>query len=205
MSIPSWAKKPKVKDGQEVVATDKGWVMKATGEMLKRANNLRVRLFMLKQEVLDSVSYVDDIDNGTFTGHDTNNAKVEKVIDNMEKVVETALQGAKTTPPVTDIADDPYKGESPTQVRINEVKALLDEFNRSGEGLQYKSETDTKKSEDDTDRPTKTPEGSNLGDLLNDINKVDSLEKEEKPKAKRGPKPGTKRTKKTNDSNGTDV
>lgn len=54
MILPSWAKKPKHK--KEVVATQKGWVVKETGEVLTSHKNLDEKLDKLFGEVKELVS-----------------------------------------------------------------------------------------------------------------------------------------------------
>lgn len=48
-TLPIWARVPKHR--QEVVATEKGWVVKETGELLRSVTNLPARLEQLKEDV----------------------------------------------------------------------------------------------------------------------------------------------------------
>ena len=56
-SLPTWARKPKHK--KTVIATDRGWVVKDTGEVLKRVNDLPAKLKSLVDEVSEVVSVLD--------------------------------------------------------------------------------------------------------------------------------------------------
>lgn len=49
LKIPGWAKAPNHKE--KVVATEKGWVVESTGEVLRRVNDLPTKLKNLREEV----------------------------------------------------------------------------------------------------------------------------------------------------------
>lgn len=57
--LPVWARKPKHK--QKVIATDRGWLVEETGEILKRVNDLPAKLKELFSEVkeLETVEIVE--------------------------------------------------------------------------------------------------------------------------------------------------
>lgn len=54
--LPVWARKPEHK--KEVVATNRGWMVKETGEMLKLVKNLDERLKELHTESRESVQSI---------------------------------------------------------------------------------------------------------------------------------------------------
>ena len=49
--LPVWARKPKSK--KELVATEKGWTINETGEVIRSCKNLDKRLLELKEEIVE--------------------------------------------------------------------------------------------------------------------------------------------------------
>ena len=84
--LPNWAVKPQHR--QTVVATNKGWIVRETGEILKRVNDLPRKLELLKQ-------HMDEVMVATFAPID---------VEPSENVLDEVLSDGSVTN--TDVAED---------------------------------------------------------------------------------------------------
>jgi DNA helicase IV len=77
--LPVWARKPNSK--KELVATEKGWTVKETGEVIRSCKNLDKRLLELKEEIVEIT---------------TENLQTEPLSDSTEQVNTTHTEEEKT-------------------------------------------------------------------------------------------------------------
>lgn len=114
--LPVWARKPNHK--QKVIATERGWLVEETGEILRRVNDLPTKLKELFSEVkeLETVEVVE-------TSNDTSDTSSDDPLSHSIETKDEQSEPEKGTEPEID---DTTVEEKPVQKKRRGRKKKTD-------------------------------------------------------------------------------